>query len=360
MSRLPDPAFWRGRRVLVTGHTGFKGGWLSLWLHALGARLRGYALPPHPGSSMFEACGLERFVDHRLGDVRDPDAVRSAVLEFDPEIIFHLAAQPLVRAGYSDPVGTIATNVIGTLNLLEAARLAANLRSIIVVTSDKCYAEDATRMPYREDDPMGGNDPYSASKGCAELITAAYASSFLQAAGVAVASVRAGNVIGGGDWAPDRLVPDLVRALISGTPIVLRNPDSVRPWQHVLDSLAGYLLVAEHSLSARGSSFEAWNFGPDPNCGVSVRELANDMLAIWGTGAALVTGADAAAPREASELRLCSDKARVALGWRPNLSLREAIARAAEWYQAAARGEDMARWSLAEIASYGRVNAAAS
>ena len=253
---------WRGRRVLVTGHTGFKGSWLALWLHAAGAEVSGFALAPPTDPSLFAAARLGRLIDHVEGDVRDLAAIEAAVARVRPEVIFHLAAQPLVRLSYEAPVETYATNVMGTAHVLEAARRVAGVAVVVCVTSDKCYANREWDWPYRESDPMGGHDPYSSSKGCAELVVAAYRSSYFADRGPAVASVRAGNVIGGGDWAADRLVPDLVRAFEAGKTPLIRAPDAVRPWQHVLEALGGYLRIGERLMSGERRFADAWNFGP--------------------------------------------------------------------------------------------------
>lgn len=357
---LPDSAFWRHKRVLVTGHTGFKGGWLCLWLDRLGATVAGYALPPPTEPNLFTLCGLEALVDHRIGDVRDLPALQRALDAFQPEIVFHMAAQPLVRASYMDPVGTYATNVMGTVHLLEAARTVPSLRSVVVVTSDKCYAEDPERLPYREDDKMGGRDPYSSSKGSAELVTDCWARSFLSGRGCAVASVRAGNVIGGGDWAEDRLVADILRAFLDRRAALLRNPDAIRPWQHVLDPLCGYLLAAERLHHTGPTVPASWNFGPDAASEVRVRDVAVMLRDLWGNGAAVNLAEQAGAPHEAAVLRLCSDKARKELGWSPRWSLDLALARTVDWFRAYARGEGMAVLSRRQIDEYAATAAKAT
>ena len=261
------PAFWLGKRVLLTGHTGFKGSWLSLWLQSLGATLRGVALDPPTEPALFRVARVADGMEHRLADIRDLDAIQAQVNEFKPEILVHMAAQPLVRVSYQSPIETYATNVMGTVHVLEAARLAGSVRAIVNVTTDKCYENREWVWGYREDEPMGGHDPYSSSKACAELVSSAYRKSFLKAAGIAMATARAGNVIGGGDWAQDRLVPDILRALEQGRPVPIRNPHAVRPWQHVLEPLSGYLQLAERLYELGQSDAEAWNFGPrDEDC----------------------------------------------------------------------------------------------
>jgi CDP-glucose 4,6-dehydratase len=320
------PAFWRGRRVFITGHTGFKGAWLGLWLNRLGSSVVGYALPAPTTPSLFAAAAVAETMRSMEGDVRDLDRLRRALREAAPEIVFHLAAQALVRPSYREPVATFTTNVMGTVHVLEACRDVPGLRAAVVVTSDKCYEEGAAGRPHRESDPLGGHDPYAASKACTEIAAAAYRRSFFDAApgGAAVATARSGNVIGGGDWAPDRLIADLIRAYSAGHSPRLRNPGAVRPWQHVLDPLAGYLMLAER-LYEQGRPFaEPWNFGPAPGSAVSVEAVAERAGRLWGgNGGWLIETAPQ--PREAPVLELDAGKARARLGWKPLLDLDTAL-----------------------------------
>lgn len=341
---------FKGRRVLVTGHTGFKGSWLVTWLQALGAEVTGYALAPPTRPSCFELCELERIVESRIGDIRDFALLRRTFEEVEPEIVFHLAAQPLVRESYRSPRETFETNVGGTVNLLECVRLQPSVRSVVVVTSDKCYHNREWDFGYREIDPMGGRDPYSASKGCAELVTAAYRSSFFEEHGAGrragVASARAGNVIGGGDWGVDRLIPDCVRAMSEGRPVRLRSPDSVRPWQHVLEPLAGYLQLGAGLLDEPDRLGGAWNFGPAEPEMPTVREVAERFLAAMGRGRLEVTPAGEAGVYEARQLRLSCQKAVTRLRWRPLLTFAEALDWTAEWYAAWASAPAESRLAL--------------
>lgn len=348
---------WKGRRVLVTGHTGFKGSWLSLWLEALGANVTGLALAPPTDPSLFAAARVASRVTHVEGDVRDPAVVRAVVEAARPEIIFHLAAQPLVRHSYDDPVGTYATNVMGTVHVLEAARLVSGVGAIVCVTSDKCYENREWIWPYRETDAMGGHDPYSSSKGAAELVIAAYRRSFFTGHGPALASVRAGNVIGGGDWATDRLVPDLVRAFATGTPPLIRSPDAVRPWQHVLEALGGYLAIGERLLEGDMGFADGWNFGPADDDARPVSWIVERMRAAWGEAADQPLVDRRLLPHEAGLLRLDCSKVRAALGWRPSLTLHQALEWVVAWHRAVAAGQDAQAVTRAQIARYVEVSA---
>jgi CDP-glucose 4,6-dehydratase len=332
--------FWRSKRVLLSGHTGFKGGWLSLWLQSMGVELRGLSLAPSTEPALFNVARIAEGMDHRIADIRDYAAVKSAMDEFKPEIVIHMAAQPLVRLSYQQPIETYATNVMGTVHILEAARLAGSVRAVVNITTDKCYENREWVWGYREDEPMGGYDPYSNSKGCAELVSSAYRKSFLKDAGVAMATVRAGNVIGGGDWALDRLIPDVLRALQDKQPVLIRNPDAIRPWQHVLEPLSGYLLLAERLYTTGQTDAEGWNFGPRDEDARTVQWIVEHLCKDWGDDAswALMSGDH---PHEASLLKLDISKARQRLQWTPSWSLETALKRVIEWHQAWLSGQDM-------------------
>lgn len=355
-----NAAFWKGRRVLVTGHTGFKGSWLSLWLQSLGAEVTGYALAPPTTPSLFEAAEVGRGMKSIQGDVLDRQLLARSLNEAQPEVVFHLAAQSLVRESYRAPVETFGVNVMGTAHLLEAARQTPAVAAVVVVTSDKCYENREWVWGYRENEPLGGHDPYSASKGCAELVAAAYRRSFFQpsARPVGLATARAGNVIGGGDWAADRIVPDAVRAFAQGQVLQVRNPAAVRPWQHVLEPLSGYLLLAEllHLDPARWSG--AWNFGPEEASAVPVARLVDELCAQW-PGAAWHSVESSDAPHEAHYLKLDCSKARQELGWQPRLSLVESISMTSAWYQRASACFDAHRqlchmrdFTLSQVEAY--------
>jgi CDP-glucose 4,6-dehydratase len=344
--------FWAGKTVLVTGHTGFKGAWLALWLASLGARVAGYALKPPSDPSLWQLVEGKAGIDSTIADVRDRGRLSQTIRSFQPEIVFHLAAQSLVRPSYEDPVDTYATNVMGTVNLLEAVRHAAGIRAVVNVTSDKCYQNLETGQAYREDDPMGGRDPYSSSKGCAELVTMAYRASFFgNPDAPAVASARAGNVIGGGDWAVDRIVPDMVRATAAGKAVLVRNPRAVRPWQHVLEPLCGYLQLAERLCSAPREFAEGWNFGSNEEDAVPVETIVASVARLWGPPASW-TAAKGSHPHEANFLKLDSAKARTRLGWRTRLRLQTALEWTVEWYKKQAKGADARELTLAQIERY--------
>ena len=347
--RRPDPAFWAGRRVFLTGHTGFKGGWLACWLRQMGAVVHGYALAPEPGG-LGEALDVGRMMPGTLADLRDGAALGRAVAEAAPSVVFHLAAQPLVRKSYAEPLETFGVNVMGTAALLQAVREAPGVRAVVSVTTDKVYENREWPWPYRETDHLGGHDPYSASKAGAELVTAAFRRSFLAGAGVAVATARAGNVVGGGDFAADRLVPDCVRAFAAGQQVVIRNPAATRPWQHVLDPLCGYLVLAEHLVGGPGFD-SAWNFGPGMDDVRPVTDVVGLLAAAWG-GQAGWTLDDAGHPHEAGLLAVDAAQARARLGWRPALPLAEGLAWTADWYKAHLRGAAAADLVRADIERY--------
>ena len=347
----PSHAFWRGKRVFVTGHTGFKGSWLSLWLAQLGAHVHGFALSPPTQPSLFDTAGIRAMLaDHVIGDVRDAPALTQAVAAARPDIVLHLAAQPLVRASYDDPVGTYATNVMGTVHLLDAVRRVDTVAALVNVTTDKCYENREWAWGYRENEALGGHDPYSSSKACSELVTAAYRASFHAAGRPFMATARAGNVIGGGDWANDRLLPDALRALDRNATLTVRYPDAVRPWQHVLEPLSGYLTLAESLVSRGGDVAEAWNFGPVEGDARPVRwvleRLAREMpdlrWEIEGDGAA----------HEANFLMLDSAKSRRQLGWAPRWRLSRAIAETARWHAQWRDGVAAADLCAAQIADF--------
>lgn len=346
--------FWVGKRVLLTGHTGFKGGWLSLWLQKLGAEVHGFALEPPTSESLFETAQVSKaLASDTRADLGDFQALGKALKQADPEIIFHLAAQALVRYSYREPLETLASNVMGTANLLEAARTVGSIKCILAVTTDKCYENREWIFPYRENDSLGGHDPYAASKACTEIVTASYRASFFgKQDAPAIATARAGNVIGGGDWAEDRLVPDCIRAFIDGRSVELRYPDAVRPWQHVLEPLSGYLMLAEALCGRFSSDFrEAWNFGPDANGDATVGEIARRLAVSWG-GGKIVTPPIQDRPHEAGLLRLDTTKARNQLHWSPRWSIGRALDETVSWYKARHSGQDMHAFTLAQIDSF--------
>lgn len=352
-------ATFAGRRVLVTGHTGFKGSWLCLWLQRLGATVVGYALEAPTDPNLFAVAGVGKGMQSIIGDIRDGERLAAEIVNFRPEIVFHLAAQPLVRFSYDDPVATYATNVMGSVHLLEALRRVDSVRAAVIVSSDKCYDNPGAserQEGFRETDPMGGDDPYSSSKGCTELLVHSYRHSFFHPKryaehGVALASARAGNVIGGGDWACDRLIPDLIMAFLAGRPAIVRNPAGIRPWQHVLEPLYGYLLLADHLYRYGPAYGEGWNFGPDGGDALPVARIATDLAAAWGDGAQwklsdMTDKMAAEAPHEAHSLRLNCDKAKLRLGWRPVCPLPQGLLRVVDWYRGYGAGEDL--WALCQ------------
>jgi CDP-glucose 4,6-dehydratase len=358
MEGLVDMSFWKNRKVLVTGHTGFKGGWLSVWLEHMGADVCGYALDAPTSPSFFVECRLGKRMRSVIGDICNLDLLRQTVCEFRPEIVIHMAAQPLVRDSYKDPLRTYTVNVMGTVNVLEAVRSSESVRSVVVVTTDKCYENQEWSWGYRESDRLGGYDPYSSSKACAEMVVSSYRNSFFNPDSpgphaAALSTARAGNVIGGGDWAADRLIPDCVRAFGKGECVLLRCPGAVRPWQHVLEPLAGYLQLAEHLFSAESRKFtKAWNFGPNTNDDATVGAIAGMSAQLWGEAARVEYVSSADNAHETGSLRLDSTLARTELGWKPRWPLDQALAHTIGWYRAWADGADMESFSLNQILAY--------
>ena len=346
-----NPEFWRGKRVLLTGHTGFKGSWLSLWLQSLGADLHGLALEPPTTPNLFTEAQVAAGMSSTVGDIRDYETVRACMADFKPEIVIHMAAQPLVRLSYSEPVATYATNVMGTVHVLEAARSVGGVRAIVNVTTDKCYENREWAWGYREDEPMGGFDPYSNSKGCSELVTSAYRRSFFQHSGIALGSARAGNVIGGGDWAADRLVPDILRAFELNQPVVIRNPSATRPWQHVIEPLSGYLVLAERLYNDGQAFAEGWNFGPQDDDAQPVKWIVEHLVNDWGRGASWqFDGGEH--PHEANYLKLDISKAKARLPWRPRWNLATALEQITTWHQAWLAKENVQQLCLTQIQQY--------
>lgn len=348
--------FWQGKRVFLTGHTGFKGSWLSLWLQQLGAEVTGFALPPPTQPSLFEVAGVERGMRSIIGDLREADSIKKAISDARPEVVIHMAAQPLVRYSYANPIETYSTNIMGLVHLFEAVRATSEVRALVNVTSDKCYENKEWPWGYRENEPMGGYDPYSSSKGCAELITTCYHNSYFNPEkyaehGVAIASGRAGNVIGGGDWALDRLIPDMFNAISKGESVQIRNPDAIRPWQHVLESLSGYLMLAE-KLCTHGPEYAGgWNFGPYDNDAKTVQWVVERLTQTWGEGAAWSQDGGSQ-PHEATYLKLDCSKARGRLDWRPRWDITQTMEKIVEWHKAYTRNEDMRSMTVAQITSY--------
>ncbi|MGB4811063.1 MAG: CDP-glucose 4,6-dehydratase [Methylophilaceae bacterium] len=350
-------SFWRGKRVFLTGHTGFKGSWLSLWLQSEGAIVTGYALNPTTSPSLFEVAKVAEGMHSIIADIRDIEKLKREVKKARPEIIFHMAAQALVRYSYENPVETYSTNVMGTVHLLEAVRESDTVRAVVNVTSDKCYENQEWVWGYRENEPMGGFDPYSNSKGCSELVTAAYRNSFFNPAkyeqhGVAIATGRAGNVIGGGDWAGDRLVPDIIRAIVANEQVVIRSPHATRPWQHVLEPLSGYLTIAER-LHTDGLKYSgAWNFGPYVHDVKPVDWIVNALVRHWGDSASYMVDETKANLHEAHYLKLDCSKAHSLLQWQPHWNIAQTIEKISAWHKAQLAGENMQTYSKLEIQTY--------
>ena len=346
-----NPKFWVGKKVLITGHTGFKGSWLSLWLQSLGANLTGMALESPTSPNMFELANIGEGMKSYLVDIRDFNAVEKVVSEACPEIVMHMAAQPLVRYSYQNPIETYATNVMGTVHLLEALRKQGGAKAVVNVTSDKCYENKEWFWGYREDEPMGGFDPYSNSKGCAELVTSAYRRSFFHEKGIGLASARAGNVIGGGDWAQDRLIPDILKSFQDRKPVVIRSPDATRPWQHVLEPLSGYLTLAEALWNDQSKFAEAWNFGPKEEDAKPVSWIVDQMVDLWGEGASWSLDHEQH-PHEAQFLKLDTSKSRGALSWAPRWDIHKALDKTISWHKAWHSCENLRQFTLEQINEY--------
>lgn len=344
--------FWKGKRVFLTGHTGFKGSWLSTWLNSMDAVVKGYSLKPVTSPNLFEIADIERLVESDINDIRDYSALRSSILKFSPDIVFHMAAQPLVRASYEKPLETYETNVMGTANLLEAVRQCSSVRAVVNITTDKCYENNEWVWGYKETDPMGGRDPYSSSKGCSELVTASYRESFLKGANIGVATARAGNVIGGGDWAEDRLIPDILRAFEESKPVVIRNPKATRPWQHVLEPLSGYLILAEQLFKNPGEFSGAWNFGPYDRDVRRVDWILDQMTSLW-PGASWRLDLDDN-PHEAMLLKLDISKASAILGWMPTWPLNITLEKIVSWHKCWIEGADMRAACINEIDEFSK------
>ena len=352
-----NTSFWRDKCVLLTGHTGFKGSWLSLWLQSMGAQVVGYALAPPTNPSLFEVAEVGNGMTSVIGDIRDLEHLREVFAEHQPEIVIHMAAQPLVRYSYSEPVETYSTNVMGTVNLLEAVRNTSSVKAVVNVTSDKCYENREWVWGYRENEAMGGHDPYSNSKGCAELVTAAYRNSFFQPSTInhqpspAVATARAGNVIGGGDWADDRLIPDIMRAITQCKPVNIRNPHAIRPWQHVLEPLSGYLLLAQKLYEEGAVYAEGWNFGPNDTDAKPVQWIVERLTKAWGEGASwALDGRDH--PHEAHYLKLDCSKAKARLDWHPRWHLADTLGVIIDWHRAFRDDKNMRELTLRQISAY--------
>ncbi|MGZ4979301.1 MAG: CDP-glucose 4,6-dehydratase, partial [Methylobacter sp.] len=356
VENMVEPSFWAGKVVLLTGHTGFKGSWLSLWLQDMGAKVIGYALAAPTNPSLFEAANVAEGMVSIESDIRDFAALSAVFAKYQPEIVIHMAAQPLVRYSYANPIETYSTNVMGTVHVLEAARQTSSVRAIVNVTSDKCYENREWAWGYRENEAMGGYDPYSNSKGCAELVAAAYRSSYFNSGNftdhrVALASARAGNVIGGGDWAEDRLIPDIMRAIMQGKPVHIRNPHAIRPWQHVLEPLSGYLLLAQKLYQEGAVYAESWNFGPSDADAKPVQWIVESLTQSWGEDASWVLD-DGDHPHEAHYLKLDCSKAKARLNWQPKWNLDVALGKIVTWHKAYKENMQMREITLKQIADY--------
>ncbi len=349
MSKI-DHNFWQGKRVFLTGHTGFKGSWLSLWLNSLGAEVKGYALTPPTTPSLFNEAKIDSIVDSQIGDIRDQEVLYESMVAFNPDLLIHMAAQPLVRYSYDAPIETYEVNVIGTAKVLEVARSCPNLKAIVNITTDKCYENDGRSQGYKENDAMGGHDPYSSSKGCAELVASSFYRSFLQEQGIGLASVRAGNVIGGGDWADDRLIPDILRSFEKSEPVIIRNPKAIRPWQHVLEPLSGYLILAQKLYKNQEKYAEGWNFGPNNDNAKPVNWILNKMVAKWPNNSWELDKESNL--HEADFLKLDIAKAKSKLDWRPVWELNCTLDHIVAWHRAWLNKEDMQVLCLAEIKEY--------
>lgn len=350
MEDLVNP--WLGKRVFITGHTGFKGGWLALWLSRLGAQVRGYALDPATTPNFFIAADIGSVAEDIRGNILDQSRLQTSMQDFAPEMVFHLAAQPLVRRSYLDPVGTYATNVLGTVHVLEAARKTSSVRAVLNITTDKCYENREWIWPYRETDSLGGYDPYSSSKACAEIVSAAYRSSFFsEHQRVALATARAGNVIGGGDWSEDRLIPDLIRGFQSSQPVLIRRPQAIRPWQHVLEPIHGYIMLAEQLLEGKVQFSSAFNFGPSDATTWTVAQIANYINSRWSNSPGWKQDSNQGV-HEAGILRLDTSKAQAELGWMPKLAIESALDLTVSWYQAHTLGHAMKDFTSKQIEAY--------
>jgi len=343
--------FWKNKKVLITGHTGFKGCWLSLWLQKNGAEVIGYSLPAPTNPSLFSISGLENLICSVTGDVRDLNKLKDVIKTHKPDIVFHMAAQPLVRLSYKNPIETLETNVIGTANLLEAVRASESVKVVVNITSDKCYENKEWEFGYKETDPMGGYDPYSCSKGCAELVTSAYRRSFFQESNIGIASARAGNVIGGGDWAEDRLIPDIFKSILSNQKLLIRNPKSIRPWQHVLEPLRGYLMLAEKLWDNPQEFSQGWNFGPNEQDTLQVIEIVNKISSMWDESFEYELNKEKTY-HEANYLKLDCSLSKVKLGWKPLFAIDDSVKITIEWFKAYKNSENIYEFTINQINSY--------